>query len=384
MSIALISIILLSATALAASTTKSTNAPAPVAAFTAYPTSGDAPLSVKFTDKSTGSPIEWKWNFGDGSEIIDGNTSDYKNPTHVYSKAGTYTVKETAINAVGRNTVTKSNYIKITNAPAPVAAFTAYPTSGNAPLSVKFTDKSTGSPIEWKWNFGDGSKIIDGNTSDYKNPTHVYSKAGTYTVKETAINAVGRNTVTKSNYIKITNAPAPVAAFTAYPTSGDAPLSVKFTDKSTGSPIEWKWNFGDGSEIIDGNTSDYKNPTHVYSKAGTYTVKETAINAVGRNTVTKSNYIKITNAPAPVAAFTAYPTSGNAPLSVKFTDKSTGSPIEWKWNFGDGSKIIDGNTSDYKNPTHVYSKAGTYTVKETAINAVGRNTVTKSNYITVK
>jgi len=293
MSIALISIILLSVTALAASTTKSTNAPAPVATFTASPTSGNAPLSVKFTDTSTGSPTEWKWNFGDGSNIIDGNTSDYQNPTHVYSKAGTYTVKETAINAVGRNTVTKSNYIKITNAPAPVATFTASPTSGNAPLSVKFTDKSTGSPTEWKWNFGDGSKIIDGSTSDYQNPTHVYSKAGTYTVKETAINAVGRNTVTKSNYIKITNAPAPVATFTASPTSGNAPLSVKFTDKSTGSPTEWKWNFGDGSKIIDGNTSYYQNPTHVYSKAGTYTVKETAINAVGRNTVTKSNYITV-------------------------------------------------------------------------------------------
>jgi PKD repeat protein len=293
MSIALISIILLSATALAASTTKSTNAPAPVTAFTASPTSGNAPLSVKFTDKTTGSPTEWKWNFGDGSPIIDGNTSAYKNPTHVYSKAGTYTVKETAINAVGRNTVTKTNYLKVTNAPAPVAAFTASPTSGKAPLSVKFTDKTTGSPTEWKWNFGDGSPIIDGNTSAYKNPTHVYSKAGTYTVKETAINAVGRNTVTKTNYLKVTNAPAPVAAFTASPTSGKAPLSVKFTDKTTGYPTEWKWNFGDGSPIIDGNTSAYKNPTHVYSKAGTYTVKETAINAVGRNTITKTNYITV-------------------------------------------------------------------------------------------
>ena len=113
MSIVLISIILLSATALAASATTSTNAPAPVAAFTASPTSGNAPLSVNFTDKSTGSPIEWKWNFGDGSKIIDGNTSDYQNPTHVYSKAGTYTVKETAINEVGRNTVTKTKYITV-------------------------------------------------------------------------------------------------------------------------------------------------------------------------------------------------------------------------------------------------------------------------------
>jgi len=169
-----------------------------------------------------------------------------------------------------------------------------------------------------------------------------------------------------------------IADFFSSPISGNAPLNVTFTDKTKGTPTIWEWNFGDG------DNSTQQNPTHIYSKAGTYTVKETAINAVGRNTVTKTNYIKVTNATAPVAAFIASPTSGKAPLSVKFTDKSTGSPIEWKWNFGDGSKIIDGNTSVYKNPTHVYSKAGTYTVKETAINAVGRNTVTKTNYITGK
>ena len=102
----------------------------------------------------------------------------------------------------------------------------------------------------------------------------------------------------------------------------------------------------------------------------------------GNETVDNTTTGNITN--GVIADFIVSPTSGNAPLSVKFTDKSTGSPTEWKWNFGDGSEIIDGNTSAYQNPTHVYSKAGTYTVKETAINAVGRNTVMKTNYITVK
>jgi len=80
----------------------------------------------------------------------------------------------------------------------------------------------------------------------------------------------------------------------------------------------------------------------------------------------------------PVAAFSASPTSGKVQLKVTFTDKSTGSPAAWKWDFGDGSK------SFLQNPTHKYSKAGTYTVSLTVKNAKGSNTKTISGYITVK
>lgn len=58
----------------------------------------------------------------------------------------------------------------------------------------------------------------------------------------------------------------------------------------------------------------------------------------------------------PVAAFTASPVSGKAPLPVKFTDKSTGSPTSWSWNFGDKT------TSKIQSPKHKYTKAGKYTV----------------------
>ncbi len=162
----------------------------------------------------------------------------------------------------------------------------------------------------------------------------------------------------------------PVASFTSNVTSGNAPLTVAFTDTSTGTPTSWYWTFGDGT------TSTKHNPTHKYSKAGTYTIKLTVKNAAGRNTVTKTDYIKVVT--KPVATFSASPTSGKAPLTVAFTDKSTGSPTSWYWNFGDGT------TSTKQNLTHKYSKVGTYTVKLTVKNAVGRNTKTVSNYITVK
>jgi len=59
----------------------------------------------------------------------------------------------------------------------------------------------------------------------------------------------------------------------------------------------------------------------------------------------------------PFAAFTAVPTSGGIPLTVAFTDLSSGNPTGWAWDFGDGG------TSTEQNPSHVYTVAGLYTVE---------------------
>ena len=258
-------------------------------------------------------------------------------------------------------------YMATLGSDLPVAAFSASPTSGNLPLKVQFSDKSTGSPTSWKWNFGDGK------TSTSRNPAHTYTKAGKYTVSLTIKNAAGTNTKTIKNYITVKTAPVkPVAAFSASPTSGYAPLKVKFTDKSANSPTSWKWSFGDGK------TSTSKSPTYTYSKAGKYTVSLTVKNAAGSSTKTIKNYIVVNTLKAPVAAFSAKPTSGKAPLNVQFTDKSANSPTSWKWNFGDGK------TSTSKNPAHKYSKAGKYTVSLTVKNAKGSSTKTISGYIKVQ
>ena len=89
MGIVLISIILLSATALAATPTPAAK-PMPVdklkAAFgVTYYTK--MPLTVKFTDKSIGKPNKWAWDFGDKTKIVT-----TKDATHKYKKAGTYIV----------------------------------------------------------------------------------------------------------------------------------------------------------------------------------------------------------------------------------------------------------------------------------------------------
>jgi len=163
----------------------------------------------------------------------------------------------------------------------------------------------------------------------------------------------------------------PAAEFTAEPVSGDAPLSVYFTDTSQNSPDEWLWSFGDGSK------SGERNPHHTYSSGGSYNVTLTVTNSAGTDTIKKSDLISVSEITPPVADFTADPLFGAAVREVNFTDLSTGDIDTWLWSFGDG------NSSEMSNPVYSYLSGGNYSVSLTVSNAGGENTMTKTDYITV-
>jgi trimeric autotransporter adhesin len=82
---------------------------------------------------------------------------------------------------------------------------------------------------------------------------------------------------------------------------------------------------------------------------------------------------------APTASFSASPTSGTAPLTVQFTDASTGGPTSWGWDFQNDGTI----DSTEQNPTFIYASAGTYSVKLTAGNSSGSDSFTRAGYISV-
>lgn len=342
--------------------------PAPTADFSATPTSGNTPLAVAFTDLSSGTVDNYSWNFGDGG------SSTSQNPSHTYTAAGTYTVTLTVSNAGGSDTATCSNCITVTDPPpaVPTADFSANPTSGDYPLAVAFTDLSTGSIDNYSWTFGDGG------SSTAQNPSHTYNAAGTYTVTLTVSNVSGSDTATCGSCITVTvpPPPAPNADFTATPTSGENPLTVAFSDASSGSVDNYSWTFGDGG------TSTAQNPSHTYTAAGSYDVSLTVSNAGGNDTHTCVGCIVVTDPPppppaAPTADFTATPTSGDSPLTVAFTDASSGTVDDYSWTFGDGS------TSSAQSPSHTYTSAGSYTVTLTVSNAGGSDTMTCSACINV-
>jgi PKD repeat protein len=72
----------------------------------------------------------------------------------------------------------------------------------------------------------------------------------------------------------------------------------------------------------------------------------------------KTNVINVKEIPSipPVAKFTASPVNGTAPLTVTFTDQSTGSPTYWNYDFGDGINATG------KNQVHTYRFPGVYNV----------------------
>ena len=80
------------------------------------------------------------------------------------------------------------------------------------------------------------------------------------------------------------------------------------------------------------------------------------------------------------ADFSADITSGDAPLTVTFTDLSTGSIDTWSWDF-DNDGIEDSN--DQNPPSHTYNIPGIYTVVLEVSGPGGTDTETKVSYITV-
>jgi len=255
-------------------------ASAPAADFYTVTQVGTAPFRVSFYDRSEGTlPRGYLWNFGDGT------TSREQNPTHIYATNGGYTVTLTVTNSFGQDTKTLTGFIAVGDPPVP--DFSASPSQGNIPLAVAFTGTTNGTMSSWKWDFGDGS------SASVQNPTHTYTKPGIYTVTLSAANEFGMGHITKSGMIN--TGVIPDAEFIAEIRQGYPPLTVRFRDFSSGSPLAWSWDFGDGT------TSTEKDPVHTYTKEGWYATTLQVANAFGSDSLTRPNHISVGN---PVSPFT--------------------------------------------------------------------------------
>jgi PKD repeat protein len=118
---------------------------------------------------------------------------------------------------------------------APTAAFSASPTSGAAPLSVQFTDTSTGGPTAWEWDFQNDGTI----DSTQQNPSFVYTAPGTYSVKLTVSNTSGSSSMTKAAYIAV----SAVGSTLTFTPSDDAFVRSNRPDEVTGALTDlrsWK------------------------------------------------------------------------------------------------------------------------------------------------
>jgi PKD repeat protein len=288
--------------------------------FTSNVTSGCSPVVVSFNSTtSTGTITSWLWDLGNG------NTSTVQNPTDIYSIPGTYTVTLTVTGVGGSDTRMMVNYITVFQRPDVIIG--ASPQSGCVPLGVQFTNNSIAYPGPFTsliWDFGDG------NTSNSANPLHTYSVPGTYNV---LLSTIDNNGCAATNSVPTTiNVSTPINANFSFGLVGScgAPVTANFTDISTGTgPFTYSWDFGDGSPL-----ATTQNPSHTYLANGSYTVTLIIDNGVGcQDTLVVPNAITIS---ALNANFSAAPTQVCVGDPVVFSDLTTGGPLGWDWDFGDG------------------------------------------------
>ena len=409
------------------------------AQFSATPASGCSPLIVRFTDESTGSPAQWRWDLGNGT------ISFLRNPSATYFSPGKYTVKLVVRNAASEDSVIKVNYIEVFAKPA--VDFSASAITGCYPLEVNFRDMTgagSGTITSWLWDFGDGA------TSTLQNPPHVYTSARSFNVTLQVRNSSGCiSTLTKTSMIQINT--GVLAQFSnENAQTCKAPVTINFQNQSTGTGVvNYNWDFGDG------DTSDLLNPSHTYTTNGIYTIKLIVTNGNGcADTIIKPNAVTVgsvdgtftapsvvcqgsdilfTNTSVPVPASVTwyygngntgtdlnavynYPAAGSytvkmvanfgactdsaiktinvltkptaafstadtanckAPFTVNFSNQSAGA-VSYAWYFGDNT------TSTLQNPSHTYNSTGSYTVKLVITNSNGcTDSLIKTNYIRI-
>ena len=319
-----------------------------VARFAYSPTLPIAGANVYFQNLSTNA-TKYSWDFGD-PDSLTANSSAEQNPTHIYSKNGTYNVKLTSSNDTFTDTITIQVFVSDTAAPL----FVFSPALPDVGETVSFQNLSVNATA-YLWDFGDKSSG-DLNTSTEMNPKHIFNTSGTYYVKLTSSNANSTNSITIPVFVS-DSAGALFAYLPSLPNVGE---TVNFQNLSVNATT-YNWNFGDPSSGLS-NTSAQKNPTHIFSTAGVYTVVLTASNATSSDSFT----LLVIVSDIPVALFAYLPLQPIVGENVNFQNLSVNA-TSYLWNFDDDSSGAL-NTSTEKNPTHIFNSKGTYDVKLTANN----------------
>src|SRR5678816_2472232 len=223
----------------------------------------------------------------------------------------------------------------------PVAGFSGSPTSGFWPLTVNFSNSSTGTITNIFWDFGDGTTT---NTSA-ASLAHIYAGPSTNTVSLTASGPVGTNTMTRAAYMVVTNLPPKLVL---------SPTNVDFGPVIVGQSRTQQFQvFNPGQLVLTGSVA-VASPFEI-AGASSFSVgggqsnlvlvrfNPTAEGSFSNDVVFTSNGGNSTNrasgsgAFVPVAGFSGSPTSGFWPLTVNFSNSSTGTITNIFWDFGDGT-----------------------------------------------
>ena len=333
---------------------------APTAAVTATPTSGVAPLMVIFDGNGSsdpnGYPLFYSWNFGDG------DTSSGAATSHQYAAAGTYIATLTVNNGQGGTGMASTTItVQANGAPTAVVSTNPNPASGMAPLRVTFDGGGSSDPntdsLTYTWSFDDDT------TASGKVVSHTYVASGPHIVTLT-VNDGHSGAGIAQVQVNVTSTPSvgnnpPTVVASATPTSGNVPLTVTFDGSQTTDPdgdalITYVWDFGNGLANAGAKRS------YTYLTPGRYTA---SLSVTDAQSAVGIGIVEVFVNGSPVAAATATPSSGLAPLTTVLDATGSSDPngdaMSYHWDFGDGQ------TDTGKTLAHTYAAGGSYKAKVT-------------------
>lgn len=177
----------------------------------------------------------------------------------------------------------------------------------------------TGNPAGGIWT---GSNVTSVQGDYYFNPA-----TASVNMYDLIYNYFDQNGCENSDTMVVDVHEAPVADFSAMPTVGEAPLTVTFTDQSSGKITSWFWQFTSGNA----DTSVLQNPSFEYTDSGSYSIYlevwDTAANC--KDSLTKMNYITV-DEKVSIAEFEKnfgvkiYPNPANELLVIELPENHTG------------------------------------------------------------
>jgi len=238
------------------------------------PRSGDR---IQFDASGSSDPdgriVSYEWDWESNGSYDTKVTS----PTieHSFSTSGSHRVTLRVTDDQGA-TGSVTQTVNVGERQAPQALFTFSPTQPSVVDAVQLTDQSSdpdGQVVSWTWEFGDGT------TSTDRNPTHTYSRKGTFTVKLTVTDNDGL-TGSKSQTLTVVNLP-PDASSTFEPQTPVVGQSVRFDGSASsdrdGTISSYAWDFnGDGKTDATGMEA-----TWTFVEAKTYTVTLSVVDSDG-------------------------------------------------------------------------------------------------------
>jgi gliding motility-associated-like protein len=344
--------------------------------------------NITFTGTNGVAPYTFNYRIN-GGPILTATTAVASSSVTVAVPTGTantfvYTLEsvgESSVNACTQNLIGSASATVIVKAPPTATIIGSAEVCFNALAhSITFTGAGGTAPYTFSYRINGGPVLTavstaPSNIATVTVPTNV---ATTYTyslvsVQEGSLSGCSQS---QTGSVITTVNPLPTANFTP-----SAPICqsriISFSDASVpnaGSLVTWAWDFGDG------NTSTVQNPTHTYALAGPYNVK--LIATTNKGCVSTETMKTIQVDVNPKADFNT-PVACINDVTAQFTDLGTinpGSVTGWEWNFGDvNSTGANPNTSTVKNPTHHFTVAGPYTIRQIVISNTGcRDTITKT------